>query len=238
MYLGWHWQWTQSTAQSATPGRNEEVLRQSGENNPMEAVMFKPTQTELESIIYWHMVLGLRLNLSGADLRGVILRRTDLQWAILRGANLQGADLSEAILCGANLSGADLSGADLSRADLSEAKLSWANLLGANLSGANLQGANLSEANLSWANLDEEEVSKFLSFGKLYKYYSYGFINIYGDIFIRMGCLFMSLDEWDKIGIENSNIKEFPNNGSYESERRKSAFNHAKAQMLLLKSTL
>jgi hypothetical protein len=191
----------------------------------MEATMLKPTQTELESIIYWHIVLGLRLNLSGADLSGANLLGADLSKADLSGADLSGANLLGADLSGANLSGVNLSGANLLGADLS-----GANLSGVNLSKANLLGADLSKANISWANLDGEKVNKFLSFGKSYKYYSYGFINTNGDIFIRMGCLFKSLVEWDAIGIENSNIREFPNNGSYESERRKLAFNHAKSK--------
>jgi hypothetical protein len=83
--------------------------------------------------------------------------------------------------------------------------------------------------------LDGKIVDRFVAFGKSYKYYSYGFIDANGEIYIRMGCLFYSLNEWDEIGIENSNPKEFPNNGSYDSEQRKLAFAYAKSQMLLLK---
>ena len=67
-------------------------------------------------------------------------------------ADLSGANLSWANLSGANLSGADLSGANLSGANLSWANLSWANLSGADLSWANLSRADLSGANLSGAD--------------------------------------------------------------------------------------
>lgn len=79
-----------------------------------------------------------RLNLKGADLRGINLR----------GAMLHFADLS-----GANLSDAQLIGANLEHIVLREADLSRANLEGANLKCANLDSANLNYACLNYANL-------------------------------------------------------------------------------------
>ena len=65
-----------------------------------------------------------RVDLSGADLRGAILRDADLSGAILRDADLSGAILRDADLRGADLRDADLSDADLSGADLRGADLS------------------------------------------------------------------------------------------------------------------
>jgi hypothetical protein len=84
---------------------------------------------------------GVRLDLSGADLRGTILSDGDLHGADLRGATLFGTDLS----------GADLSRVDLSGTRLSGAHLVWIDqpprdpalwLHRANLSGANLFGVS------------------------------------------------------------------------------------------------
>ena len=65
-------------------------------------------------------------DLSGADLRDVLLIRANLTGANLTGANLSGASLYRANLTGANLSGADLYGADLFGADLTGATLTGA----------------------------------------------------------------------------------------------------------------
>jgi uncharacterized protein YjbI with pentapeptide repeats/nucleoside phosphorylase len=97
--------------------------------------------------------LGLKANLSEADLFGASLSEASLSDANLFRANLSGADLFGASLFRANLSGADLVMADLFGASLSEASLSDANLFRANLSGADLVMANLARAILSEANL-------------------------------------------------------------------------------------
>ena len=103
--------------------------------------MLKPTQYELESIIYWLRKIEISIDLRGADLRGANLRYADLSGADLRGADLRDADIYDADLRGANLSGAYLSGA--------------------NLSGANLYGANLANAILD----DDFKIAR-LDFGK------------------------------------------------------------------------
>ncbi|HEV2158309.1 pentapeptide repeat-containing protein [Bradyrhizobium sp.] len=114
--------------------------------------------------------IGIRPDLSGADLREAQLCEADLRAANLTSAdltqaNLNGANLIEANLFWAKLGGANLSNADLSKADLRWAILSGADLSGADLSGANLEGTNLrgtvlSRANLSRANLSNANLSK------------------------------------------------------------------------------
>jgi uncharacterized protein YjbI with pentapeptide repeats len=73
----------------------------------------------------------------------------------LSGANLGGADL-----IGADLVGVDLSGANLHRAELRRADLSGADLRGADLSGANLFRVNLSDATLSGADLTKAALGR------------------------------------------------------------------------------
>ena len=82
--------------------------------------------------------LGIRPDLTNADLAG----------AVLNGANLSLSDLREA-----NLGHADLSGADLRGADLGSAYLYRANLSGADLSGADLIIAQLIDTDFTGADL-------------------------------------------------------------------------------------
>jgi len=49
-----------------------------------------------------------------------------------------------------------------------------------------------------------------------------------------MGCLFKSLEEWDKVGILKSNESEFPDDGSRKSQERAEAFEFAKNEALKL----
>ena len=98
-------------------------------------------------------MMGLSLDLSGANLSGANLSEVDLSRANLSNANLFLASLS-----GADLSNANLFRADLSRVILSHANLSRALLLGANLSGSNLSGANLTGAHLSGVDLSGAEL--------------------------------------------------------------------------------
>ena len=91
------------------------------------------TRADVERIVREARERGVRIDLSGLDLR----------WAILADATLADAILVDADLTGAHLSGADLTGADLSGADLTGADLRGADLPGADLTGADLRGAIL-----------------------------------------------------------------------------------------------
>ena len=158
---------------------------------------------------------------SRADLRDADLSDADLRGADLSGSNLSGANLSDADLSGANLRGANLSGANLSGASLSDADLSGAHLNGANLRGAHLNG--------------ELKAKKMRVFNGLYKYQVWAVLAQDGTRYVRMGCLFYSLGDWDDIGIRKSNESEFPDDGSEKCEERVAAFEFAKAAAMRLK---
>ena len=172
-------------------------------------------------------------NLSYAD-----LSFADLSYADLSYANLSSAKLSSAKLFYANLSSANLSYANLSYADLSSADLSFADLFSAKLSSANLFPANLSYANLSSAKLkgaliDGKPIINLRQIS--YSGYAYGVQAVLfedGSRWVRMGCLWKSLAEWEEIGIRSSNPSEFPDDGSVASEERVAAFEFAKAAAL------
>jgi hypothetical protein len=166
--------------------------------------------------------LAAKQPLRGASLRDASLRDASLRGADLRGADLRGADLRDADLSGADLRGADLRGASLRDADLRDADLSGADLRGADLRGASLRGADLRG----------KKVHSLRVFTGLYRYQVWAVLYEDGTRSVRMGCLFYSLDEWEAIGIRNSNISEFPNDGSEKCEERVAAFEFAKAAVL------
>jgi hypothetical protein len=97
-----------------------------------------------------------RIDLTGADLHGVDLRRADLTGALLHGTDLHGANLAWANVDCAELHGADLRGAKLSRTyfmgtELHEANLAGAELFATDFTHAALCGADLTEARLTEA---------------------------------------------------------------------------------------
>jgi serine/threonine protein kinase, bacterial len=108
------------------------------------------------------------LNLSKANLPGVIFHQSKLMQANFQKANLANADFGHANLAGADfrnsnmsrvyLSYADLEGADLRGADLSFAHLTYANLKGANLCGANLTNAKVTEEQLVYAKTNRSTI--------------------------------------------------------------------------------
>ncbi len=175
---------------------------------------------------------------AGADLRGADLYGADLYGANLHGADLRGADLRGADLRGADLRGADLRGANLYQADLYGANLYGANLYQADLYGANLHGANLYQADLYGGMIDNKVIDQIATVqASAYPYFAYAVLFQDGSRYIRMGCLWKTLEEWDAIGIRQSNPSEFPDNGSDKSESRAALFEYLHASLLRMKPT-
>jgi uncharacterized protein YjbI with pentapeptide repeats len=150
--------------------------------------------------------------------------------AVAKGANLRGANLRGADLRGANLRGADLGGADLGGADLRGANLRVANLRDADLRGADLRGADL-----RGADGEKKKIVTMRVFTELYEYQVWAVLFEDGSRWVRMGCLWKSLDEWESVGIRKSNLNQYPDDGSDKCEERVAAFEFAKAAALRLK---
>lgn len=89
----------------------------------------------------------LRIDLSGADLKGANLHKANLT-----GADLRNVDLSNANLMLASLNDTDLTGANLSGASLLGTKLDGSNLIDANLSRARLLKTSFINVDLTTAN--------------------------------------------------------------------------------------
>ena len=103
-------------------------------------------------------------------------------------------------------------------------------------SHANLSYADLSDAKLSGAKLSGKEITAVRVYSGLYKYTVHAVLFADGSRWVRMGCLFYSLEEWEKIGIRKSNVSEFPDDGSDKCEERVAAFEFAKAVALRMKA--
>jgi uncharacterized protein YjbI with pentapeptide repeats len=123
----------------------------------------------------------------------------------------------------------------LSRAYLREAYLNEADLSRAYLRQADLRRAYLSGADLSGAKLHEGVIVSLRQFVGLYDYTVQSVLFQDGTRWVRMGCLFYPLEKWEKIGIRNSNLAEFPDDGSDKCEERVDAFEFAKAAALRMK---
>jgi hypothetical protein len=71
-------------------------------------------------------------------------------------------------------------------------------------------------------------------FSGLYPYECWAFATAEGCPWVRMGCLWKPVDEWDAIGIRDSNLGQFPNDGSETCEQRVRAFDFTRAEALRL----
>jgi hypothetical protein len=147
-------------------------------------------------------------------------------------ANLSAANLSAANLTGADLAGVDLYGANLYRADLSGANLAGADLAWVSLNDVNLDKANLTGANLYGVKYGNERLAEVVVMTGLYGSQCWAAITTDGVPYVRMGCFWHSVDEWDAIGIRMSNVSEFPDDGSDASEERAAAFELTRAKAL------
>ena len=105
----------------------------------------------------------------------------------------------------------------------------------ANLDCANLNGASLNGASLDRALIDGKPIVTLRVFSGLYLYTVQAVLFQDGSRWVRMGCLWKSLDEWASVGIRKSNLSEFPDDGSDRCEERVAAFEFAKAAALRLK---
>jgi len=104
-----------------------------------------------------------KIDLKGADLKGVNLAGADLTEAELSGADLTGADLSDTILknCSlryANFKNTNLNRADLCSSDLYKTNLTYSKLFMTNLNKAKLINADLSNSKLVDTKLEDADL--------------------------------------------------------------------------------
>ena len=133
--------------------------------------------------------------------------------------------ISELVECPQWLLDAETSNADV------EIKNGWViwnsgNFLGGNFWGGDFRGGDVK--GIAAQNLRAHT--------GLYLYQVSAFIATDGRRFVQMGCLLKTIEQWDEIGIRESNPSEFPNDGSEKCEERVAAFEFAKAAVLRMKT--
>ena len=85
------------------------------------------------------------------------------------------------------------------------------------------------------AVLSDKTVHSMRVFTGLYSYQVWAVVFQDGERWVRMGCLWQSVEEWERVGIRKSNVSEFPDDGSERCEERVAAFEFAKAAALRMK---
>jgi uncharacterized protein YjbI with pentapeptide repeats len=153
----------------------------------------------------------------------------------LEGAKTVFELITAAVAAKKSLNDANLDGANLINANLDGANLRGASLVGASQVGASLDGANLDGANLDGAILNGKKIKSMRIFSGLYRYTVHAVLFQDGSRWVRMGCLWKSLEDWEIVGIRKSNESQFPDDGSDKCKERAAAFSFAKAAALRMK---
>ena len=139
---------------------------------------------------------------------------TPYGWVIWNGGDFRGGNFLGGDFLGGNFLGGDFLG-----------KFLGGDFLGGNFRGDFLGGKVKGNAAL-----------KLRAYKNLYSHQVTAALLSDGTRWIQMGCLWKSLEEWDKIGIRKSNLLSYPDDGSERSEERVAAFEFAKAAALRMKA--
>ena len=107
--------------------------------------------------------------------------------------------------------------------------------LGGNFLGGNFLGGNFLGGNFRGGSVKGNAALKLRAHVGLYPYQVTAALLADGSRWVQMGCLWKSLEDWEKIGIRKSNEAEFPDDGSDKCEERVAAFEFAKAAALRMK---
>ena len=128
-----------------------------------------------------------------------------------------------------------VSGCMVSGCMVSDCKVSGCTVSSGTVSGGTVSGGTVSQCTVSLGEILNKPVSQIKGYAGLYAFNVWSVLMADGSRWVRMGCLFKSLEEWEKIGIRNSNPSSFPDDRSDRSEDRVAAFEFAKAAALRMK---
>jgi len=119
---------------------------------------------------------------------------------------------------------------------VSGCKVSDCTVSGGTVSYCTVSGGTVSYCKVSYGKVSRKKLVLLKGFEGLYRYNVWSVLFEDGSRWVRMGCLFKSLEDWDEQGgIRTSDLNEFPDNGSDASEERVLAFEFAKATALRIK---
>ena len=103
------------------------------------------------------------------------------------------------------------------------------------LRDADLRDADLRDADLRGADLTGAvKIKALVAIQGNYPYEIWAYVSSDGVPYVRMGCLTYTIQKWDEITIERSNVSEFPDDGSPKSLARVRAFRFAREEALIL----
>ena len=155
-----------------------------------------------------------------------------VQWysGEFRGGNFRGGDFLGGNFRGGNFLGGNFLGGNFRGGDFRGGEFRGGNFRGGNFWGGNFRGGNFRGGNVR--GLAAEKLRAYVG---LYPYQVSSFLTTDGKRYVQMGCLLKTLEEWEQIGIRNSNPSEFPDDGSEKCEERVAAFEFARAAALRMK---
>jgi hypothetical protein len=151
------------------------------------------------------------------------------------GCMVSGCMVSDCKVSGCTVSDCKVSGGTVSHCTVSDCKVSGCTVSSGTVSGGTVSGGTVSQCTVSLGEILNKPVSQIKGYAGLYAFNVWSVLMADGSRWVRMGCLFKSLEEWEKIGIRNSNPSSFPDDRSDRSEDRVAAFEFAKAAALRMK---
>jgi hypothetical protein len=156
------------------------------------------------------------------------------------GGNFRGGNFLGGNFWGGNFLGGNFWGGNFRDGDFLSGNFRGGTFLSGNFWGGNFRGGDFLSGNFRGGTFLGGKVKgtaalKLRAHVGLYPYQVTAALLADGTRWIQMGCLWKSLDEWEQIGIRNSNLSEFPDDGSEKCEERVAAFEFAKAAVLRMK---
>ena len=106
---------------------------------------------------------------------------------------------------------------------------------GCKVAGGTVAGCTVSGGTVSYCTVSDKPLAVLKGYSGLYDFNVWAVLFADGSRWVRMGCLFKSLEDWEKIGIRKSNLSQYPDDGSDACEERVRAFNFAREAALALK---
>ena len=169
-------------------------------------------------------------NFLGGNFRGGNFRGGDFRGGNFLCGNFLGGDFR-----GGNFLGGDFRGGNFRGGDFRGGDFRGGNFRGGNFLGGNFLGGNFLCGDFRGGKVKGNKVLKLRAHRGLYPYQVTAALLEDGRRFVQMGCLWKSLEEWEKVGIRKSNPEEFPDDGSERCEERVAAFEFARAAALRMK---
>jgi hypothetical protein len=172
---------------------------------------------------------------SGGTVSGGKVSDCKVSYCTVSDCTVSGGTVSGGKVSDCKVSDCTVSYCTVSYCTVSDCTVIYCTVSGGKVSGGKVSDCTVIGGTVSDCTVSEKPLAFLKGFAGLYKYNVWSVLFADGSRWVRMGCLFKSLEDWDKIGIRKSNLSEFPDDGSDRSEERAAAFEFAKAAALRMK---